>query len=94
MRKLVLALFDVKAHEHGALLVVPSVGVGFRILGDMLKSKDSEESFVNHPEDFRVVLVGEYDVLSGRISSEEIRPDGSSVDLPRVLCELTELVPA
>lgn len=58
----VIVTRDIKANVYSTPIFVPHVGQAIRSFGDACQKKDNDPNNVlgNHPEDFELILIGEY----------------------------------
>lgn len=59
---------DVVANVHSNLMQVPHIGGSIRAFGDECKRKEPNNILAQHPEDFELWIVGEYDDNTGIIT--------------------------
>lgn len=67
MKRKMIAVFDKVAQMYQTPIFVASVGVAIRIMQDELRRGGEENVFAKHPGDFSMVVVGEFDDISGEI---------------------------
>lgn len=65
MKTKVLAVFDVQAQAFQRPIFVPSVGFATRMLVDEVNRAAQDNLLYQHPEDFRLFELGEWDESSG-----------------------------
>lgn len=63
----VFAVYDVKAAAYGMPMFLPNAAVARRVFGDICG--DPESPFCQHPGDYRLDEIGEYDQNTGRLGS-------------------------
>nr|AVQ10329.1 DNA binding protein VP4 [Gokushovirinae environmental samples] len=63
----VIVTRDIKANVYSTPMFVPHIGQAIRSFGDACQKKDNDPNNVlgNHPEDFELILLGEYDDETG-----------------------------
>lgn len=75
----VLATRDIKANVFGIPMFVPHIGLAIRSFGDECRRKgDPQNVLGNHPEDFELVQLGEYDDESGCFLTRDGIPAGDT----------------
>lgn len=57
----IIATRDVVANVHGIPMFVPHLGVAIRSFGDECRNKTPTNVLGQHPEDFELVHMGEYE---------------------------------
>jgi len=62
---------DRAADAYGRPMFVPSVGVAIRSFSDEINRADAENQLYNHPDDFDLYELGEFDDNSGRFTLHE-----------------------
>lgn len=67
MKYSVLAVRDRAVDAFGQPIFVPAVGAALRSFMDEVNNEKS--SFYNHPEDYDLYLLGDYDDATGNITS-------------------------
>lgn len=72
MRYKIVAIRDRAADVYGQPFFVPSVGVAIRSFSDEVNRAGDNNNLYNHPEDFDLYSLGEYDDEAG--SFECTRP--------------------
>nr|AVQ10322.1 nonstructural protein [Gokushovirinae environmental samples] len=63
----VIVTRDIKANVYSTPMFVPHTGQAIRSFGDMCSKKDGDINNVlgNHPEDFELIQIGEYNDEEG-----------------------------
>lgn len=67
MKQVIIAVRDSKADAFGRPFFVASAGVGIRSFDDEVNRRDPENQMNNHPSDFALYQLGEYDDSTGII---------------------------
>lgn len=65
MKLVLCTVKDRAADAYGRPMFVPSVGVAIRSFSDEVNRKDSDNQLFNHPDDFDLYELGEFDDNSG-----------------------------
>ncbi len=65
MKLVLCSVKDRAADAYGRPMFVPSVGVAIRSFSDEVNRKDSENQLFNHPDDFDLYELGEFDDNTG-----------------------------
>lgn len=81
MKRLLFTVRDVKAENFANPFVCESKGVAMRMFGDVVA--DAKTMFSQHPEDFALYQLGEFDMETGVIKG---------LDTPLHICNATELI--
>lgn len=76
MKLQIFVVRDSKANTFGNPFFLSSVGVAVRSLSDEINRQQDPTTLSNHPEDFELYHLGEYDPIPGRF---ELFPDPRSV---------------
>lgn len=58
---------DIVSNLYSNLMQVPSIGAAIRSFGDECKRKDKGNILAEHPEDFELWHIGEYDDNTGEL---------------------------
>lgn len=61
MKMYMVVTRDIVSNVHGIPVFVPHIGQAIRSFGDECRRKDTNNVLGNHPEDFELWLIGEYD---------------------------------
>ena len=69
MVKNLYSIFDKKASMYSEPKPAPTDGVFTRLVQDMIREGNNQVA--NHPEDFSIVCVGEWNELAGSITPAE-----------------------
>lgn len=77
----VFAVFDVKADVWKPPFTCQTRGVAVRAFGDA--ANDSESDIARHPEDYKLVLIGEWDDAHGLVRPVEHESLGFASDYVR-----------
>lgn len=83
MRYKIVAVRDRAADVFGQPFFVPSIGGAIRSFGDEVNRKDSNNAFSQHPEDFDLYLLGEYDDNDGSFATVAPKQVAVGKDLVR-----------
>lgn len=67
----VIVTRDIKADVYSVPMFVPHIGQAIRSFGDECRRKEPNNVLAAHPEDFELILIGEYDDVSGIFLSWE-----------------------
>jgi len=65
MKLVLCSVKDRAADAYGRPMFVPSVGVAIRSFSDEVNRKDQENQLFNHPDDFDLYELGEFDDNTG-----------------------------
>lgn len=68
MKLQVLATRDIVANVYGQPMFVPHIGMAIRSFGDECKRKEPGNVLAQHPEDFELWHLGEYDDETGALT--------------------------
>lgn len=72
MKLHIVALRDIVADVYHPPIFVPSIGGAVRSFGDSCQAKDDRNNQVGqHPEDFELIHMGEYDDSNGTFELSE-----------------------
>jgi hypothetical protein len=71
MKLVLCSVKDRAADAYGRPMFVPSVGVAIRSFSDEVNRKDSENQLFNHPDDFDLYELGEFDDNTGLFALHE-----------------------
>lgn len=72
----VLVTRDIKANVFSQPMFVLHIGQAIRSFGDECKRKEPGNVLGQHPEDFELILIGEYDDIAGCfLTYDGIDPD-------------------
>lgn len=66
MKLFAFSVYDVKADIYNVPFFAPTVGVALRNFGDL--AKDPQSFISRHPQDYKLVEVGEYDDQVGLLT--------------------------
>lgn len=77
MRYKVVAIRDRAIDAYGQPIFVGSTGGAIRSFGDEVNRKDPNNNIANHPEDFDLFYLGEFDDSTGEFDS--VRPQQIAV---------------
>lgn len=69
----VVAVFDSAVNAFGRPIFVPSIGVALRSFGDEVNRKAEDNQMFQHPEDFVLHYLCDFDEESGVFVTEEPR---------------------
>lgn len=69
---LVVSMYDVGVGAFGRPVFVRSRGEAVRSLSDEVNSKREDSAIANHPQDFQLFFVAEFDDSSGKFSCPEM----------------------
>ncbi|UDN67698.1 nonstructural protein [robinz microvirus RP_96] len=81
-----MAIFDVQAQAFHRPMFVQSRGVGLRATADEVNRATSDNLLYQHPEDFRLFELGEFDDATGLFSCHTLPAlvaDANSLKLER-----------
>lgn len=73
MKVLLLSVFDSKVGAYGPVVMARSKGEAVRQFTDWCR--DPQLPFGKHPADYRLVLVGEFDDVSGFVMGRDPGPE-------------------
>jgi hypothetical protein len=76
MKQIICTVYDRAAETYGRPMFVPSIGVAIRSFTDEINRNHGDNQLFNHPDDFDLYELGEYDDQTSRITT---------LDLPKVL---------
>jgi hypothetical protein len=76
MKQIICTVYDRAAETYGRPMFVPSIGVAIRSFTDEVNRSHADNQLFNHPDDFDLYELGEYDDQTSRITT---------LDLPKVL---------
>lgn len=79
MRLIAFSVFDVKADAFSAPFWKQTIGQAMRDFGDL--ANDRNTTVGRHPEDFKLVQIGEFEDSDGRLLPSEHRSLGFAADL-------------
>lgn len=65
MKLVLCSVKDRAADAYGRPMFVPSVGVAIRSFSDEVNRKDADNQLYNHPDDFDLYELGEFDDNTG-----------------------------
>lgn len=71
MKLVLCSVKDRAADAYGRPMFVPSVGVAIRSFSDEVNRKDVENQLFNHPDDFDLYELGEFDDNTGLFALHE-----------------------
>lgn len=71
MKRVVCAVFDSAAQTFGQPIFSPAIGVIVRSFGDEVNRDAPDNGFAQHPEDFELRYLADFDDESGRFSLPE-----------------------
>lgn len=71
MKLVLCSVKDRAADAYGRPMFVPSVGVAIRSFSDEVNRQDSENQLFNHPDDFDLYELGEFDDNTGLFNLHE-----------------------
>ncbi len=71
MKLVLCSVKDRAADAFGRPMFVPSVGVAIRSFSDEVNRKDAENQLYNHPDDFDLYELGEFDDNTGLFALHE-----------------------
>jgi hypothetical protein len=71
MKLVLCSVKDRAADAYGRPMFVPSVGVAIRSFSDEINRQDAENQLFNHPDDFDLYELGEFDDNSGQFALHE-----------------------
>lgn len=67
MKQPLVAMFDAKASQFGAVFAVASVGVAIRDFQAEINNPDQQSNLSKYPEDFSLFQVGVFDTDNGKL---------------------------
>jgi hypothetical protein len=76
MKQIICTVYDRAAETYGRPMFVPSIGVAIRSFTDEVNRNHADNQLFNHPDDFDLYELGEYDDQTSRITT---------LDIPKVL---------
>lgn len=79
MKLHILATRDIVANVYGQPIFTPHVGGAIRSFGDECKRKEPGNLLAQHPEDFELVYLGQYDDANATIDTT-LGPQGETKD--------------
>jgi len=68
MKLIVVSVLDVAAQAYGRPAFVPALGAAVRSFSDEVNRSSADNVMFNHPEDFQLFHLGEFDDSSGTFS--------------------------
>nr|QJB19301.1 MAG: nonstructural protein [Microvirus sp.] len=71
MKLVLCSVKDRAAQAYGRPMFVPSTGVAIRSFSDEVNRQDNENQLYNHPDDFDLYELGEFDDNTGLFSLHE-----------------------
>jgi len=71
MKLTLCSVKDRAADAYGRPMFVPSVGVAIRSFSDEINRQDADNQLYNHPDDFDLYELGEFDDNSGKFALHE-----------------------
>ena len=71
MKLVLCSVKDRAADAYGRPMFVPSVGVAIRSFSDEVNRSDSDNQLFNHPDDFDLYGLGEFDDNTGLFALHE-----------------------
>jgi len=83
MRYKIVCIRDRVADVFGQPIFVASIGQAIRSFGDEINNKREGNNLANHPEDFDLYLLGEFDDNSAEFSQERPKQIAVGKDLVR-----------
>lgn len=78
-KRCVLAVFDSAVQAFGQPIFVPAIGAGIRSFSDEVNRAAPDNQFANHPDDFQLHYIADFDDESGSFTT----PEGGSRVLSR-----------
>jgi hypothetical protein len=72
MKQIICTVYDRAAETYGRPMFVPSIGVAIRSFTDEVNRNHADNQLFNHPDDFDLYELGEYDDQTSRITSLEL----------------------
>jgi hypothetical protein len=76
MKHIICTVYDRASELYGRPMFVPSIGAAIRSFTDEVNRNNADNQLFNHPDDFDLYELGEYDDQTSRITT---------LDLPKVL---------
>lgn len=67
MKQLIFSVYDEKAQTYSTPVFLPHKGLAVREFSDVVKDKNS--ALAKHPDDYKMMCLGEFDNVSGFISA-------------------------
>ena len=86
MKLVLCTVKDRAADAFGRPMFVPSVGVAIRSFSDEVNRSDADNQLFNHPDDFDLYELGEFDDNSGQFALHEqpkLLSLGKQVKIPK-----------
>ena len=81
MQKL-FTLYDIKSETYTAPTVNPTRAQAIRSFGDAVNNKNQPSVLTDHPEDFTLFEIGEFDIRTGQITLYEAKfPVANGLDV-------------
>ena len=71
MKQIICTVKDRAADAYGRPMFVPSAGVALRSFSDEINRNNAENQLYNHPDDFDLYELGEFDDNTGLFSLHE-----------------------
>jgi hypothetical protein len=71
MKQIICTVKDRAADAYGRPMFVPSVGVAIRSFSDEINRNNADNQLFNHPDDFDLYELGEFDDNSGLFALHE-----------------------
>jgi len=71
MKQVICTVKDRAADAYGRPMFVPSAGVAIRSFSDEINRNNAENQLYNHPDDFDLYELGEFDDNTGLFSLHE-----------------------
>jgi hypothetical protein len=71
MKQIICTVKDRAADAYGRPMFVPSAGVAIRSFSDEINRNNAENQLYNHPDDFDLYELGEFDDNTGLFSLHE-----------------------
>lgn len=71
MKQIICTVKDRAADAYGRPMFVPSTGVAIRSFSDEINRNNAENQLYNHPDDFDLYELGEFDDNTGLFSLHE-----------------------
>ena len=68
MKLILCSVFDRAADAYARPMFVPSVGVAIRSFSDEVNRSDIDNQLFNHPDDFDLFELGEFDDNTGKFN--------------------------
>jgi hypothetical protein len=72
MKLVLCSVKDRAADAFGRPMFVPSVGVAIRSFSDEVNRQDADNQLFNHPDDFDLYELGEFDDNTGQFALHEL----------------------